>query len=286
MILFILLFSQSVLSKSEIVVWERNYGTPFFLSSLQNLTRLTEDEFGPATLVPSEKMEQGRAFVELLKGNIDVFIAAADERREQLANPIYVPLDRGLLGFRVCLVNKQASSFKDVSTTEQFIEGKLSIGLGTHWPDTSIYEKNGFEVVTSPVLDSLFNMLDNKRFDCFSRSVNEVQAEIEQYKNTNITLDENLVFIYPNGTFIYVSPKNPRLHRRLSTGVGLSIEDASYFDIFEEYFSNALLKHGIYERKLLLMENPNISSHALSSINNFGIASFVNQPLAPFKGSK
>jgi len=216
-------FCSFVYAAEKIVVWERTFNKPFFQDTLNNLSSLTEAEFGAVTFVPSRKMEQGRAFSELLKGNIDIFISAADSSREELAKVIYVPIDRGLLGFRVCLVNKSAQNFNAIRTPNQFIENKLTIGLGSKWPDRKVYEDNNFSVITSPVYNSLFSMLGQKRFDCFSRSVNEVDAELNQYANTNIKLDNNIVFIYPNADFIYVNPNNPRLHRRLSVGMGLSL---------------------------------------------------------------
>jgi len=270
---------QPSFSVEQIVVWDRNYDKPFLKETLQNITQLTSEEYGEIEIVSSAKMEQGRAFAELIKGNIDVFIASADINRELQANPIYVPLDRGLLGFRLCLVNKSARTFEHINTPSQFSQNNLSVGLGSHWPDRAVYEDNGFEVVTSPVYNSLFEMLKLKRFDCFSRSVNEIDSEIKRFKETAIIADPHIIFIYPNADFIYISPNNQNLHKRLSAGIGLAIEDNSYFDVFEKYYESTLLKHGIYERKLMIIKNQQLSPAAFSAINRFGIASFVRQPL-------
>lgn len=266
------------LAATEVIVWERNLNNPFLKTTLQNLLELTNEDFEQVKIVPSEKMEQGRAFSELIKGNIDIFIAAADSRREALANPIYVPLDRGLLGFRVCLINKQSSRIKAVSSLSEFQEKKLTVGSGTHWPDTQVFQANGFSVVTSPVLSSLFNMLKNQRYDCLSRSVNEINKELLNLKDTDIIAEDRLLFIYPNADFIFVSPENPRLHRRLSYGIGRSLENNSYYEIFDQFFEKILVKHGIYHRKLIILNNEQISPKALSAINRFGIASFSTDP--------
>lgn len=261
------------------MVWERNYNNPFFQETLQNITRLAEEEFGEVTLVSSKKMEQGRAFAELLKGNIDVFIGSADAKREVSAKAIYVPLDRGLLGFRVCLVNKNSPKFDKIKTPLDFIQRNLKVGLGSHWPDRFIYEENGFKVITSPVYDSLFEMLKLDRFDCFSRSVNEIAIEVERFKETDIVQDDHIVFIYPNADFIFTNLKNESLQKRLDLGVNLSIEDNSFYEIFEKYFEATLMKNGIYERKLMIINNARLTPDARAAINRFGIASFVLQPL-------
>lgn len=277
--LCVFFFSPMCAAKQTLVVWEKNYHSPFFKESLQNMVTLTDEEFGEVELVPSQKMEQGRAFAELVKGNIDVFIGGADTDRESLANAIYVPIDRGLLGFRVCLKHSQTPPFSNIHSVEQFQETNFTIGLGTHWPDTAVYRLNGFKVITSPVYDSLFAMLRNKRFSCFSRGVNEIEGEAGRFQENSIVTDDKLIFIYPNADFIFVSPKNAKLHKRLSIGMGRSIEDYSFFDLFNKYHQDKLLKYGIYERKLLVLNNNQLSNKALSAINRFGIASFVVPPL-------
>ena len=276
---FTMLFFSFAARATDVVVWERNYNNPFFKQTLLNISQLTESDFESINFVPSKRMEQGRAFAELLKGNIDIFIAAADAKREKLAKPIYVPIDRGLLGFRVCLVNKSATGFTGINSPEDFVNRQLTIGLGSHWPDRQIYESNGFSVVTSPVLDSLFSMLEKNRFDCFSRSVNEVSEELKNYNGNQIKADDNIVFIYPNADFIFVNPKNPRLHRRLSYGMGRALENKSFYQIFDTFFNSQLKEQGIYKRRLLILQNEQISAKALSAINRFGIASFASKPI-------
>lgn len=266
-------------NKEKIIVWQRTYEKPHALATLENLNTLTETQFGKLDFVPSKEMEQGRAFLELQQGNIDIVIAAANKKREKQVSIIHIPIDRGLLGFRVCLVNRTARSFQTIRSPIDFIEKKHTVGLGAHWPDKTIYEQNGFQVITSPVYNSLFSMLDNRRFDCFSRSISEVEGELALLANTNISIDENLVFIYPNADFIYVNPNKPELHKRLSMALVKSLEDASYYTIFDEFYEQHLIKHGIYQRSLIILENNDISEEALIAINKYGIASFVAQTI-------
>ncbi len=82
----------------------------------------------------------------------------------------------------------------------------------------------------------------------------------------NIVADLNLVFIYPNTYFIFISPKNIKLHERLSTAMGLAIEDNNYFDIFDifdKYYESALIENGIYERKLMILKKSKVISRSL-----------------------
>ena len=276
-----LLASFVVHGKEQIVVYSRNYDNAFLHKSISNFAALNKEEFGEYELVKSPDMEQGRAFAELIKGNIDIMVSAPTEKREQQANAIYVPIDRGLLGFRICMVNASKAKFSAIQSANQFIQRSLSVGLGSHWSDREVFEDNGFKVITSPVHESLFRMLENNRFDCLPRSINEIDAELEQHANKGLIDDQEIVFIYPNADFIFINPDKKKLHNRISTGVGKAIEDNTFYEIFDEYYENELRNHNIYSRKLVFLENDNMTPAALSAINRFGIASFVFNPIRP-----
>lgn len=280
-LVLIMFVSQTVSSREKIVVYNRNIDNAFLEESINNMLELSAEQYGQYEIIPSADMEQARAFSELLKGNIDIVVAAPTKERENLAKTIYVPMDRGLLGFRLCMVHAEAKPYSSINTPNQFIQQKLSIGLGSSWPDRAIFEENGFNVITSPVKESLFAMLENKRFDCFSRSVNEINIELTEFSNKLLVADKKIVFIYPNSDFMFINPKNDSIYSRISLGVGLAIENNSYYDIFDKHYGNILLENGIYERKLIFLSNNAMSPRALSAINRFGVASFVKQISSP-----
>ena len=66
---------------------------------------LTVPEYGPYRLIASPPMEQGRAVKELQSGElVQIGVFAPDEERERTLLAIHVPLAKGLLGWRVCLI--------------------------------------------------------------------------------------------------------------------------------------------------------------------------------------
>jgi len=266
----------SLLQANENVrLYSRNYNNEFVKTSIDNLIANTTSDYGEMSVVQSRDMEQGEAFEALVRGEIDIFVGSPTKERESKASMIYVPLDRGLLGFRLCLVHEDAPLFSSIRTPSQFIQKKLSIGLGTYWPDRIIYEQNGFNVVDSPIYQALFSMLENRRFDCFSRSVIEVDNELTKHADKNITLDEKLVFIYPNADFIFVNPNKTGLLMRLMVGMENAIEDGSYYEIFDTFFSKELAHHKVFERKLIFIDNDSASQRTIEAINRYGIASFI-----------
>ena len=68
---------------------------------------LTVPEYGPYRLIASPPMEQGRAVKALQSGElVQIGVFAPDEERERTLLAIHVPLAKGLLGWRVCLIRQ------------------------------------------------------------------------------------------------------------------------------------------------------------------------------------
>jgi len=259
-----------------IVIWQAIYHDKYIQETLSNALDLTIGSHGDYNIISSNELSQEQAFEALKKGGIDLMIAAASNLREQTTSAIYIPLYRGLLGFRLCLVTKSSNLFDSVRTSQEFIDRGLSVGLGRSWPDSDVYRDNGFKVVLVDVYESLIELLRQQQFDCFSRGIFEVDDELTKYRHTGIKLDEHLIFIYPNANFIYVNVNNHKLKQRLNSGFQIAITDQSFYDIFNSHFSDILIKKGIYERHIFLMGNSRLTERASKAINKYGIASFVS----------
>ncbi|MGQ8366874.1 hypothetical protein [Glaciecola sp. 1036] len=268
-------FTATAMSEETLVLYSRNYTNPYVKAHIDNIVKLSEEKFGKLHVIKSQDMEQGRAFAELVNGNIDVIVTAPTIERETTARVLYVPLDRGLLGFRICMKNANSPAFNRVRSAMDLLNKELAIGVAEHWPDNIIFRDNGFRVTSVSKRESLFLMLERNRFDCLTRSVMEIDDDIKNYGNGALIEDDALLFLYPNSDFIFINPKRRSLHERLSIGLGMAIEDYSFFTIFEEFYGDTLEKHRAFERKLVFMQNNTISRQALSAINHFGIASFI-----------
>jgi hypothetical protein len=84
--------------------------------------------------------------------------------------PIRIPLDKGLLGWRVALVNAATPDRLAGITNVRQLAGLLA-GQVADWPDTAILRHAGLKVLTSQDYGNLFPMLQRNRFDYFPRSV-------------------------------------------------------------------------------------------------------------------
>ena len=59
-------------------------------------------------------------------------------------------------------------------------------------------------MVVGSLYDALFNMLRKQRFDCFLRSVIEIEEELKQHPE--LAIEPHLVFRYPLALLFFVSP--------------------------------------------------------------------------------
>ncbi|MBT1451275.1 transporter substrate-binding domain-containing protein [Glaciecola sp. XM2] len=255
----------------EVVMWSGDYDTPHLREVMLNALALTEEDYGPFTLVPSSPVEQGRAFSELANNkNIDIFVGGVSIQREQAARAVYVPISRALLGVRICLIPSDNPDFININTIEDIREQDLTFGLGIHWPDSLVFKAYAFNVVESPIYSSLFNMLKKQRFDCFPRSILEIDTELAQDYAEGLRSEKHLLIVYPLADFVFVSKENTALHERISVGMQRSIENGSFDEIFNRYHMPKILRHNISERTIVRLENNNMTQTAADAINKYG----------------
>jgi ABC-type amino acid transport substrate-binding protein len=270
------LFSFNTAAADKIIMWDKNFEHIELRELVTLAADLTMDEYGAYSLEPSIEMEQGRAFVSLVQNQrVNLVIAAVNQKREVTTLPIYFPIKRGLLGFRLCLVTQQNTElFSNTNTTKDFRSKRLTIGVGSHWPDRKVIEHNNLQTITTPVHSQLFAMLKKGRFDCFLRSIGEIAFEMKKYSTTGIVVEKNLAFVYPIAQFMFVSPSQKRIHSRLQKGLLAAKENGQYQAHFDKYYLQLMKDYNFYNRKLLFLNNPDLSPKALKAINQYGVASF------------
>lgn len=270
-------FSTAAWAKDEFVLWKRNFDRPELFEIIQLAAELTREEYGDYQITSSAEFEQGRAFFYLGEGeHLNVVVGGMDREREEKHLPVYIPVDRGLLGFRLCLTTPDKfTNFKEVLTLDDFRDSNLSIGVGSHWPDRKILNKNELLSINVPVYQHLFDMLEVGRFDCFLRSISEVDAELQVVQDRGIEAESELAFVYPAADFLFVSKKSPRLQERLEKGLIQAVASGQFQEYFEKYHSDKLMKHHFFTRRFLFLSNRELSEKAKQAINRYGVASFA-----------
>ncbi|MFC4701310.1 hypothetical protein ACFO4O_14160 [Glaciecola siphonariae] len=266
-------FVGNALSQSQrVVLWKRNYDAAYMHAAVSNILALSEDKFGKVELISSVKTEQGRAFANTANGaEIDIFIGAINTDREARATPLFVPIDRGLLGIRLCLVHAKTPPFSNIQSVDDLRKQNIIFGFGSHWPDKTVFVREGLQTVSSPVYESLFNMLIGNRFDCFARSLPEIGLEIDQRRHLPLKVESHLALIYPSAEFMFVNNSNIDLQERLKYGLARAIENGSFFRIFDQHHQKTIEKHQLESRRNIYLENTDISEKALNAIMQYGL---------------
>ncbi|SFM57455.1 hypothetical protein [Marinobacter zhejiangensis] len=241
------------------ILWYRNFDSPA-IYELVNLALSKTPEYGDYRIERSVEMVQGRALLELSKPHqtaIDIAAVATSVEREKELMAIPVPIDGGLLGFRVCVVSKaQVERFRGVETIADFAERGLRIGQGLHWPDSSILQVNGIEVIANARYETLFRMLRNQRFECFARGVSEVLFDLELENDPSLTVEPDLLLAYPMLSYFFVGPDDTEAAQRLQLGMDRAILDGSFAEFLDRFYGAALDELHLERRTLLVLDNP------------------------------
>lgn len=212
---------------------------------------------GDVQLVDVE-MHQGRSLMELARGSspFDLMWTMTDHARESSGLlPVRIPIDRGLMGWRVLLVRRAElprwARLRGLDELKQRVAGQ-----GHDWPDTAILRANGLPVATSSGYVALFRMLASSRFDYFPRAVFEVDAELAGNRHPDLAVVPNLMLHYPAAAYLFVSPRRPELAELLRVGLEKAVAEGSLQQLHLAHFGALLKAHPVSRERVLKLQNP------------------------------
>lgn len=221
--------------------------------------------FGSFEMRPaSASMSPQRISQELAQpaGRINIFVRATDAELERVFLPIRIPVDKGLLGYRVFLVrHEDLPRFAAVRGVKD-LRG-LRAGLGKDWADVAILRAAGIEVVEGSTYDGLFSMLEAKRFDFFSRAADEAGREFAERgaSQPQLALEPTLLLHYPLPRYFFVrrDAEGELLAKRIEAGLETMIRDGSLDALFQRYKGKIIERGGLRRRRLIELRNPSLS---------------------------
>lgn len=200
--------------------------------------------------------EQKRALSDLATGkNLDVSWSMTSTDRESMLLPIRIPIFKGLIGWRIPLINSNNPMLFANSQTAKDIQ-PFKAGQMHDWPDTPILEWNGMTVFRSSTYAGLFKMLAMGRIDYFPRSVIEISREYEANKTMQIKIDEDILIYYPTAFYYFVSKDRPELASAIENGLEIMIKDGRFDKLFAHYHSDFINEAKLDQRKVLELKNP------------------------------
>ena len=200
-------------------------------------------------------MSQERQVRELEAGRtIDVAPIPSSVERESRLLAIRIPINKGVLGWRLGLIRKgDDAMFAGVNTLEDLKHVRLA--MGQDWPDTQILEANGIDVIPAPSYEGLFKMLAIKRFDYFPRSVMEIWDEQANNADT-LAVEPHIALHYLYDAYFMVNRKNTKLAQAIHEGLEKAIADHSLDKLFQQYYGDRLRKARLETRTVIELKNP------------------------------
>jgi hypothetical protein len=206
----------------------------------------------------------------VVDGKINVMWDAPGPEMSEELMPIEIPIDKGLIGWRLFFIKKEDQRLFSKSTTLEDLK-KMRLGQVKSWHDTSILKENQLNVVATPNYISTFKMLASNRFTYFPRSVSEIWQEQEERQDLldNIVIEKNLVLHYPIAYFYYVNKRNHLLAKDLQNGLEKMLADGSFDRLFNEYNSKQIALAEFHKRKVIHINNPFLPVGTYNKYKNF-----------------
>ena len=235
-----------------------DYG--FYQQEVLEAVMSATPEYGDAQIsLHPQPMSQSRQVVSLLKGDAHIMWSVTNAEREKLLTPIKLPLLKGLAGYRVLVIAKDAQhNFPHAISTDELKTRTLV--QGNDWPDLHVLQSNGFNAAGeewSLWFTSMYTMVEKGIVDGFPRNVIEVNGDLIRHADKPVTIDKNHLLIYPNYEYFFVHPDNSALAKRIRVGLSRLIENGTLEALFNQFESHKLA--------LTLADDPHRARHFLQN---------------------
>lgn len=209
----------------------------YYQGLLQRALELGAKGRAVPAIVQTAEMEQGRAVRELsLNRSLDVIWLGADSRHAPRLQAVPIPLERGLIGFRILLVHQQRLPALD--EVQQLDHLKKLYGCqGLGWPDTDVLQNAGLKILTSPGFENLFKQVQAKRCDYFPRGLFEAATELRERQARYPDLREysDLMLHYPLAIYFYTRTEDTVLQQWLTDGLEQMIDSGELLKYMQQH---------------------------------------------------
>ncbi|NQZ81735.1 MAG: hypothetical protein HRT52_12035 [Colwellia sp.] len=272
-IFIILFFIANTCIAMDVVryVYSKNYPDPkekYFLDLLELVLQNTQKEFGGYTIQPiAMEMAQERTSIMLEREEyVDLMWRMTTADLEQRLQAIYVPLLKGLMGYRIFIIRPENQKYFTKDMTLENLK-LVPLGQGYDWPDSEILKANNFKV-TLGHSNNLLKMLQKKRFDYFPRALHEPWIEIAHIKN--LVVEKNIALKYFAPIYFFVNKKNIRLTNRLRKGLTNLVNSGEFEQFFHHHklISGVIDRAKLHDRKVFDLTNPLISDYTQKLLND------------------
>jgi hypothetical protein len=208
---------------------------------------------------PIGRATESRAIDALAAGEqIDVAWLGVSRSVDSKLLPVRIPIERGLLGYRVFLIDKRRQGdFRKIASLQDLRRFRALQAGG--WPDIEVLRNAGIEVRTGDYTH-LFQMTLARRGDYFPRSAMEAFVEKDRHAEDapGLAVEETVALHYPLTSMFYVRKSDTTLHDDLYRGFQRAYADGSYMRLFTSNpdIRTALRQAKLAKRRIIEIENP------------------------------
>ncbi|MFB9244846.1 hypothetical protein [Massilia antarctica] len=212
----------------------------------------------PVAMSPSRIVQE----MSVAAGRINVFVRASSPELEKQFLPVRLPVDRGLLGYRLLLIRQdERSRFAQVKTVADL--RPLRAGLGQGWADIPVLQGAGISVVEGSNYAGLFAMLEAGRFDFFSRSADEALREFDERRDQyrQIAIEPTLLLHYPLPRYFFLrrDAQGTLLAQRIEAGMEMMIRDGTLNALLQQYKGDIIARAAMKQRRVIRLSNPRLT---------------------------
>ncbi|MDA3961596.1 MAG: amino acid ABC transporter substrate-binding protein [Planctomycetota bacterium] len=218
----------------------------------------TSDE-GPYQTQPASTMHSEARYIEAVQGGTELNLiwTSTSSAKEEVLRPIRIPLRKGLLGFRACLIRAdRQGAFRGVRSLTDLAQ--LHVVQGQGWGDIEVFRANRLPVVVGPSYESLFTMITDGRADYFSRGVTEIGPELAARSAAlpELAIESDLLLFYPWPYYFFTAQNNEALAARIERGLRAMIADGSFNHIVRSHHAASISELNMAKRRVLRLRNP------------------------------
>ncbi|MGH1432415.1 MAG: hypothetical protein ACRBB4_15025 [Neptuniibacter sp.] len=219
-----------------------------------------------------------RAEKMVSRGQLDVMWSASDSLRESRVSIVPVPLDYGLLGFRLLMIlEEKQPAFSEVDRLSDL--QKFQALQVNEWVDTYILLNAGFDVHLGHY-ENLPKMLAAKRGDFIPRSIREIRFDMVRWATDgNFVVDQRSLLIYRQGDFFFVNKQNHKLHQDLKVGLERIYDNGKLKSLLSDFMEDegVDIEKEINKRVSFRLNNPYLTD-AVKAIDDKYFNVFFAEP--------
>ena len=262
----ILLLGLSMTARAEMDVIRLQGADPakgaipdFKITVLDEAMKRTVKKYGPYRYESvTVALSRDRILEEMQQGEIiNAGMIASQPLWEEKLIAVRIPIDMGISGMRISLIREDAQErLAAVRSIDEL--KKLRLGVVSGWSFRKVVEADGFKIVTADTYDAQLKMLTQDRFDYFPRSLSEAYSEYDS-KHADVpglAVEKTILINLPLPTYVFVSPKTPRLAARIEEGLESMVKDGTLRKLMLKFNADIIKRADLCNRRVFEIENP------------------------------